>query len=70
MLITVILSPMVASTLLLNSPVMLYDLFKDHLKDKNTAAITINIVPKVNGRTVSGTYIVVIHNLTASRYIG
>jgi len=70
LLITVILSPMVASTLLLNSPVMLYDLFKDHLKDKNTAAITINIVPKVNGRTVSGTYIVVIHNLTASRYIG
>ncbi len=70
LLATVILSPIVVSALLLNNPIMLYDLFKDYLEGRNIAAITINIEPKINGETVSGTYVVVIHNLTASRYIG
>ena len=70
LLATVILSPIAVSALLLNNPIMLYDLFKDYLEGKNTAAITINIEPKINGETASGTYLVVIHNLTAEKDLG
>jgi len=66
----ILLSPVLVSLTWLNAnPLLLYSLFEDYLKGKNSGIVTINIEPRLNGSIRESEYLLLIHNLTAEHYV-